>query len=46
MNVVAGINEDELSALSLEILDYSDRISEIFDKMDSCMDKLPNYYQG
>ncbi len=46
MDVVAGINEDELSLLSLEILDYSDRITEIFDKIDSCMDRLPNYYQG
>lgn len=46
MDVVSGINEDELSLLSLEILDYSDRISEIFDRIDSCMERLPNYYQG
>lgn len=46
MDIVAGINEDELSSLSLEILDYSDRISEILDKIDSCMDKLPNHYKG
>lgn len=45
-NVVAGINEEDLSSLSLEVLDYADRISEIFDRIDSCMDKLPNYYQG
>lgn len=44
--VVAGINEESLSSLSLEVLDYSDRISEIFDKLDSCMEKLPDYYQG
>ncbi len=46
MNVVAGINEDELGKLCVEILDYSDRISEIFDKVDSCMESLPNHYQG
>ncbi len=45
-DVIAGINEDELSNLSFEVLDYVDRISEIFDKIDACIDKLPNYYQG
>lgn len=45
-DIVVGINEDELSNLSLEVIDYADRISEIFDKIDDCMDKLPNYYQG
>ena len=45
-DIVSGINEDELSNLSLEVTDYADRISEIFDKIDSYMDKLPNYYQG
>ena len=45
-DVVAGINEDELSNLSLEVIDYADRISEIFDKIDACMDKLPTHYQG
>lgn len=45
-DVVAGINEDELSNLSLEVLDYADRISEIFDKIDAFMDRLPSYYQG
>lgn len=45
-DIVAGINEDELSNLSLEILDYVDRISSIFDKIDLCMEKLPNHYQG
>ena len=42
---VTGIRENELSSLSIEILDYSDRISEIFDKLDSCISKLPTYYQ-
>lgn len=45
-DLISGINEDELGSLSLEVLDYSDRISEIFDKIDDCMEKLPNYYQG
>ncbi len=45
-DIVAAINEDDLTSLSLEILDYADRISEIFDKIDSCMEKLPNNYQG
>ena len=45
-DVAAGINEDELSSLSLEVIDYADRISEIFDKIDSCMEKLPMHYQG
>lgn len=45
-DVVAGINEDDLSNLSFEVLDYADRISEIFDKLDACMDRLPNHYQG
>lgn len=44
--IIIGINEDELSNLSLEVLDYADRISEIFDKIDVCMDKLSNHYQG
>lgn len=40
------INEDDLGSLSLEILDYVDRISEIFDKLNDCVSKLPNSYQG
>lgn len=43
---VTYIKEDDLSSLSLEILDYSDRISEIFDRIDDCINKLPNHYQG
>lgn len=42
---VTGIKEDELSSLIIEILDYSDRISEIFDKLDACISKLPKHYQ-
>lgn len=43
---VTGINEEDLSSLSIEVLDYADRITEIFDKIDACMDRLPDYYQG
>ncbi len=42
---VTWIKEDELSSLSIEVLDYSDRISEIFDKIDNTISKLPTYYQ-
>lgn len=45
-NVVAAINEAELGELSLDILNYIDRISVIFDKIDTCMEKLPNHYKG
>lgn len=45
-NIVEGINEDDLVSLSLEILDYSDRISELFDRIDDCMEKLPVHYNG
>ena len=44
-NVVMGINEDGLKSLSLEVIDSADRISEIFDKIDACMDKLSGCYQ-
>lgn len=45
-DAIAGIREEDLRSLCLEILDYTDRISEIFDKLDANMDKLPEYYQG
>lgn len=45
-NLIAGINEEDLGNLSIEVIDYADRISEIFDKIDACMEKLPNYYKG
>lgn len=44
--VIAGIHEEDLGALSLEILDYVDRISEILERIDSYMDKLPACYKG
>lgn len=45
-DVIAGINEDELGNLSLEVIDYADRISEIFDRIDTCMERLPLHYEG
>lgn len=45
-DAIVGIREEDLRSLCLEILDYADRISEIFDKIDLKMDKLPEYYQG
>ncbi|MBQ6841579.1 MAG: hypothetical protein IJO63_05670 [Bacilli bacterium] len=34
MDVVTGINEEELKELCLEVMDYSERIMGIFDKVD------------
>jgi|GEM_PF-1704035 hypothetical protein len=45
-NTVTGIHEDNLNALSIEVLDRTDRISEIFQKIDSCMERLTSAYQG
>lgn len=44
--VMTGIRESELGALGLEVMDYASRISEIFDRIDACMDRLPVCYQG
>lgn len=41
-----GINEDALGELSINILDFSDRISEIFEKIDNQMNSLSTCYQG
>lgn len=46
IDVLLGINETRLQELSVEVLDYKDRISEIFDKLDACIDRLPNCYRG
>lgn len=46
INVLLGINETRLQELSVEVLDYRDKISEIFDKLDACMERLPNCYRG
>ena len=45
-NVMAGINDEELGSLSLEVMDYASNVSEILDRIDACMDKLSTYYQG
>ena len=46
IDAVAGINEEELNSLSLEIIDRKDRISEILEKINACMGRLEDYYQG
>lgn len=45
-DIMSGINEDELGSLALEILDYVDRISDLFSKIDSEVAKLPSSYKG
>lgn len=45
-HVLNGIQESKLQELSVEILDYRDKISELFNKLDSCIEKLPNSYRG
>lgn len=45
-DVILGIHETRLQELSVEVLDYKDKISEIFDKLDACIDRLPNCYRG
>ena len=45
-DVILGVKEKELGPLSLEILDYSDRISAILDKIDSRMADIAEHYQG
>lgn len=45
-NLQAAVNEANMSSLTFEILDYSDRIMEIFSKIDTRMDNLSRYYQG
>ena len=45
-DTVLAIRESDVGTLSFEILDYSDRISEIFSKIDICMDNLSKCYEG
>ena len=45
-NIIEAIREDDLSSTTIELLDKVDNISVLFDKLDSCVEKLPNYYQG
>ncbi|NLC48220.1 MAG: hypothetical protein GX758_02550 [Tenericutes bacterium] len=44
--VVNGINEPELNSLSMEILDNAELISELFDKIDSKIEELPEIYKS
>ena len=44
--VVDGINEPELKSLSMEILDYLERIVEIFDQIEIEIDSLPESYKS
>ncbi len=44
--LIDGINEPELSELSLEILDYAERIVAIFDKIDEKIEQLPSSYKS
>lgn len=43
---IGGINEKEVNSLSIEILKCSDRISEVFDKIDAKIEELPTYYKA
>lgn len=40
-----GIRETELNSLSISILDYADRLMELFEKLDTTIDDLPKYYK-
>lgn len=46
MTIKDFINESTMQDLIMEIYDYSDRLSEIFDKMDACIDEIPLYYKA
>lgn len=46
IDVLLGIHETRLQELSVEVLDYKDKLSELFDKLDACIDRLPNRYRG
>ena len=43
---IGGVNDKEVNSLSMEILRYSDRISEVFDAIDAKVDELPVYYKA
>ena len=44
--VVAGIKDKELNELSLEVIKYRDRISDLFEKVDACLERLQSCYAG
>lgn len=43
---LGGIKEEELSSLSMEVLDYSERIAEIFGKIDTKFQLIDEYYES
>lgn len=45
-DVFYGVKEYELSNLTLEVLDYADRTSQILENIDAKMDELATHYQG
>lgn len=45
-DVIAGIKERELNELSLEIIRYRDRISDLFEKVDACFERIQLVYSG
>ncbi|MBR2753875.1 hypothetical protein IKD82_01800 [Candidatus Saccharibacteria bacterium] len=44
--VVAGIHEENLNTLALEVIDYADQISGLFSQISACVEKLPDALQG
>lgn len=46
MDAVEGINESDLDELCMQILDYADDASEIFQKIDLAIEPLPEYYKS
>ena len=46
MEPILGINESELGNLSMEILDYKERINDIFDAIDKQVGSLDECYKG
>ena len=45
-SAVLAMDDDELSQLVIDLIDYGDSVSEIFSKIDSKMQNLGNYYVG
>ena len=45
-NIIAGIRENDLGSLSLEIMGCVDRISVIFNRIDSTVNSIPAQYRG
>lgn len=46
MNNIIGINEQNLKKLILEIYDYRDKMSKIFDSMQTLIFNTKDYYIG